>query len=97
MRSLCVSRQALLQRFGTVAEVRFSSPPNLTSEEREAIPLSEIIKVAKAADSKKPMFLVGHSFGARALVHLLARNDFRRQLPSNVRGIIAQLGTTLRL
>ena len=40
----------------------------------------------------RPIFLVGHSFGARAAVHLLAREDLRRQLPRNVKGIIAQLG-----
>lgn len=84
------SRQALLHRFGTVKEVHFSSAPNLTSEEREAPHLLEIVKAAKAAAKpKRPIFLVGHSFGARAAVHLLARDDFCRQLPSNVKGIIA--------
>ena len=42
-------------------------------------------------ESMRPIFLVGHSFGARAAVHLLA-SELRRQLPSSVRGIVAQLG-----
>mmetsp|Transcript_1418 Transcript_1418/g.3620 ORF Transcript_1418/g.3620 Transcript_1418/m.3620 type:complete len:215 (-) Transcript_1418:48-692(-) len=86
------SRQNLLQEFGDVHEVHFSGAPNLTSVERETPFLEQLIAAAQKAVSKtptRPFFFVGHSFGARASVHLMARKDLRRQLPKNCHGIIA--------
>ena len=87
------SRQELLEGFGQVEEVHFSGSKNLT-EKQEVPILEELLKKTKAVASAKsaqqrPIFLVGHSFGARAAVHLFARSDFRKELPENVQGIIA--------
>ncbi|CAK9076508.1 Testis-expressed protein 30 [Durusdinium trenchii] len=86
------SRQALLGRFGSVKHIKLSGALNLT-EQHETRILEELLKQMKAASkanqSGRPIYLVGHSFGARAAVHLFARTDVRKQLPHNVQGIIA--------
>ncbi|CAJ1431262.1 unnamed protein product [Effrenium voratum] len=84
------SRQGMLKSFGILKDVKFGGTPNLTSAEREAPFLSKLLDAAKAAaKQERPVFLVGHSFGARAALHLMAREDFRKQLPSCVKGVIA--------
>ncbi|CAE6949054.1 unnamed protein product [Symbiodinium natans] len=86
------SRQMLLRQFGEVHEMSFRGTPNLTTAERETPFLQQIVAAAQAAAKKspsRPLFLVGHSFGARAAVHLMCRKDLRRQLPRSCQGIIA--------
>ncbi|CAE8627205.1 unnamed protein product [Polarella glacialis] len=87
------SRQEMLAELGKMARVHFTGAPNLTSSEREEPFLKQFVAEAHAAarrfGSSSPMYLVGHSFGSRAAVHLWARGEYRRQLPRSCRGIIA--------
>eukprot|EP00747_Dinoflagellata_sp_TGD_P170889 gnl/TRDRNA2_/TRDRNA2_203627_c0_seq1.p1 gnl/TRDRNA2_/TRDRNA2_203627_c0~~gnl/TRDRNA2_/TRDRNA2_203627_c0_seq1.p1 ORF type:complete len:241 (-),score=29.93 gnl/TRDRNA2_/TRDRNA2_203627_c0_seq1:56-778(-) len=87
------SRQALLKEFGDLYNFDFSGRPNLTSPELEKPFLLQFAEAAcKAADllgRSRPLYLVGHSFGSRAAVHLWGRAEMRRLLPPSCRGIIA--------
>ncbi|OLP87433.1 hypothetical protein AK812_SmicGene31337 [Symbiodinium microadriaticum] len=86
------SRQMLLRQFGDLHQMSFRGTPNLTTAEREAPFLQQMAEAAQAAAKKspsRPLWLVGHSFGARAAVHLMCRKDFRQQLPKSCKGIIA--------
>ncbi|CAE7241328.1 unnamed protein product [Symbiodinium sp. CCMP2592] len=86
------SRQMLLGQFGDIHQMSFRGTPNLTTAEREAPFLQQMAEAAQAAAKKspsRPLFLVGHSFGARAAVHLMCRKDFRQKLPKSCKGIIA--------
>jgi len=64
----------------------------LTKPHLEEPFLAQFVDAARGAANRRPgqpLYLVGHSFGSRAAVHLWAREDFRRQLPKTCRGIIA--------
>eukprot|EP00930_Biecheleria_cincta_P077254 TRINITY_DN64539_c0_g1_i1.p1 TRINITY_DN64539_c0_g1~~TRINITY_DN64539_c0_g1_i1.p1 ORF type:complete len:237 (-),score=34.58 TRINITY_DN64539_c0_g1_i1:132-842(-) len=88
------SQQGLLAEFGRIHKFEFSGQPNLTSAERETPFLEQFVKEAWAATkaantSSAPLYLVGHSFGSRTALHLLAREEIRKQLPPNCKGLIA--------
>jgi len=86
------SRHAVLEQFGTLTPVSFHRVPNLTSIKRETPFLEAIVAAAKqAADKfgdKHPIYLVGHSFGSRAIAHTLLRKDVCCELPRSFAGAI---------
>lgn len=86
------SRHTCLEEHGDMMYVNFARRPNLTTPERAAPFLQEICAAASKAVAEygpsRPLLLVGHSFGSRAIAHLLADDEQRSTLPASFAGAI---------
>jgi hypothetical protein len=86
-------RQAILGPLGTQFNFEFAGQPNLTSRKAEQKFVQQFVDAALRAvrqfGSRRSVYLVGQSFGSRAAVHVLCREDMRKQLPPEVCGVLA--------
>lgn len=86
------SRHACLEEFGTVVYADFLGRPNLTTPEREEPFLRQVCEAAARALAEhgrtRPLFLTGHSFGGRAIAHLLANRALSKGLPAQFAGAL---------
>ena len=88
------SRQRpVLGKLGTLYDFDFTCSTNLTSKKAEAPALRQFAEAAQRAVRQhgrgRPVYLVGQSFGSRAAVHLLCREDMASDLPAELAGVVA--------
>ena len=88
------SRQRpVLGKLGTLYDFDFTCGTNLTTKNAEAPALRQFAEAAQRAVRQhgrgRPVYLVGQSFGSRAAVHLLCREDMASDLPAELAGVVA--------